>query len=460
MRYPACPAGRAARARPLIEEVTPSTVNLTFHGSASAAARSTPARPTCWIGATRFHEVLDAVRRARRRPDHVRRRQRLRPRARAARAARARADRDLLRRRRPRRRARLPRRRPTCARSRDAGMPIGCHGMRHRPWRGLGDDELDEELVGAKRLLEDVVGTPVTEAACPFGSYDRARARRPARAATATSTRATAAPRGPATGSRRATRSARTTTPTRVARILTARGPAPADARSWRRSGGAEQCAEGGAAADQRRPTSPRVGRVPAREPQQPTVTAEAWARALDVPWHVEQPNAGFMLLDRRRGRRRATSRSTPSGRSTAARERFCNLGAWCVLRRAPVPQPAAAEGAAGPGRLPLHRPLAERQRHRAQRAARLPLRSTRPPRWCPNLPWPSRPGALHDQLRPGGDRAHAQRRASSSSTATTRTAPPARHVVLRSAASETCYVVVPQGPAQGPAGVRARSCT
>ncbi len=52
------------------------------------------------------------------------------------------------------------------------GMAVGCHGMRHRPWRRLDADALEEELVDAKRLLEEVVQRPVTEAACPFGSYD------------------------------------------------------------------------------------------------------------------------------------------------------------------------------------------------------------------------------------------------------------------------------------------------
>jgi peptidoglycan/xylan/chitin deacetylase (PgdA/CDA1 family) len=55
----------------------------------------------------------------------------------------------------------------------DAGMTIGSHGMRHRPWRELGDDELHEELVGAKQLLEEVAERPIDEAGCPFGSYDR-----------------------------------------------------------------------------------------------------------------------------------------------------------------------------------------------------------------------------------------------------------------------------------------------
>lgn len=54
-----------------------------------------------------------------------------------------------------------------------AGMTIGCHGMRHRPWRELDDRELCREHVDARRLLEELVERPVDEAACPFGSYDR-----------------------------------------------------------------------------------------------------------------------------------------------------------------------------------------------------------------------------------------------------------------------------------------------
>jgi peptidoglycan/xylan/chitin deacetylase (PgdA/CDA1 family) len=54
-----------------------------------------------------------------------------------------------------------------------AGMEIGCHGMRHRPWRGLDRQALDEELVDAKMVLERAVGRPIMRAACPFGSYDR-----------------------------------------------------------------------------------------------------------------------------------------------------------------------------------------------------------------------------------------------------------------------------------------------
>jgi peptidoglycan/xylan/chitin deacetylase (PgdA/CDA1 family) len=54
-----------------------------------------------------------------------------------------------------------------------AGMRIGCHGMHHRPWRGLDAHALQEELVEARTILEAISGRPVTTAACPFGSYDR-----------------------------------------------------------------------------------------------------------------------------------------------------------------------------------------------------------------------------------------------------------------------------------------------
>ena len=52
-------------------------------------------------------------------------------------------------------------------------MGIGCHGMRHRPWRGLDEAALHEELVEAKAVLERIIERPVCDAACPFGTYDR-----------------------------------------------------------------------------------------------------------------------------------------------------------------------------------------------------------------------------------------------------------------------------------------------
>jgi peptidoglycan/xylan/chitin deacetylase (PgdA/CDA1 family) len=53
------------------------------------------------------------------------------------------------------------------------GMTIGCHGMHHRRWRRLSPGDLHQELVVSRDRLEEIVGRPVTHAACPFGSYDR-----------------------------------------------------------------------------------------------------------------------------------------------------------------------------------------------------------------------------------------------------------------------------------------------
>jgi hypothetical protein len=60
-------------------------------------------------------------------------------------------------------------------------------------------------------------------------------------------------------------------------------------------------------------------------------VPVEDWARAVAVPWKVDAPNAGYMLLDGDGvvGAHLAYySERTIDGRP----ERFCNLGAWCVL--------------------------------------------------------------------------------------------------------------------------------
>lgn len=54
-----------------------------------------------------------------------------------------------------------------------AGMDIGSHGTRHRPWADLRAGDLDEELKASRQKIEALVGRPVHEAACPFGSYDR-----------------------------------------------------------------------------------------------------------------------------------------------------------------------------------------------------------------------------------------------------------------------------------------------
>jgi peptidoglycan/xylan/chitin deacetylase (PgdA/CDA1 family) len=54
-----------------------------------------------------------------------------------------------------------------------AGMRVGSHGCHHRDWRTLTTEELKEELVASRRTFAEVLGHDVTEAACPFGSYDR-----------------------------------------------------------------------------------------------------------------------------------------------------------------------------------------------------------------------------------------------------------------------------------------------
>jgi peptidoglycan/xylan/chitin deacetylase (PgdA/CDA1 family) len=54
-----------------------------------------------------------------------------------------------------------------------AGMGIGSHGLHHRDWRTLDDRELHEELTVSRRTLAEIAGRDITEAACPFGSYDR-----------------------------------------------------------------------------------------------------------------------------------------------------------------------------------------------------------------------------------------------------------------------------------------------
>ncbi|WP_433084000.1 polysaccharide deacetylase family protein [Dactylosporangium sp. CA-052675] len=53
------------------------------------------------------------------------------------------------------------------------GMNIGTHGMHHHPWRGLDADRRRDEFVTARETIAEVIGAPVTQAACPLGRYDR-----------------------------------------------------------------------------------------------------------------------------------------------------------------------------------------------------------------------------------------------------------------------------------------------
>lgn len=54
-----------------------------------------------------------------------------------------------------------------------AGMEIGNHGMRHRPWAGLDVAALQEEIVEARSRLEQLTNSKIDQASCPFGSYNR-----------------------------------------------------------------------------------------------------------------------------------------------------------------------------------------------------------------------------------------------------------------------------------------------
>jgi peptidoglycan/xylan/chitin deacetylase (PgdA/CDA1 family) len=55
----------------------------------------------------------------------------------------------------------------------EAGMTVGSHGLRHRDWRRIGDDDLADEVAESRRVLAEAADAPVTEASIPFGSYDR-----------------------------------------------------------------------------------------------------------------------------------------------------------------------------------------------------------------------------------------------------------------------------------------------
>ena len=63
-------------------------------------------------------------------------------------------------------------------------------------------------------------------------------------------------------------------------------------------------------------------------------VSVDDWARSVDVPWSIGAPNHGFMLIDDEHDKAVVGvylafySERVVDGRA----ERFCNLGAWCVL--------------------------------------------------------------------------------------------------------------------------------
>ncbi|MEE4010561.1 polysaccharide deacetylase family protein [Roseibium sp. FZY0029] len=54
-----------------------------------------------------------------------------------------------------------------------AGSVIGSHGHDHVDWRNLDEAGFQREFFDARKKIEDAVGLPVTEAAIPFGAFDR-----------------------------------------------------------------------------------------------------------------------------------------------------------------------------------------------------------------------------------------------------------------------------------------------
>jgi len=56
---------------------------------------------------------------------------------------------------------------------RDAGFSVGSHGVDHLPWTTLAEADLHRETTEAKAMIEAALGAPVTDAALPFGSYNR-----------------------------------------------------------------------------------------------------------------------------------------------------------------------------------------------------------------------------------------------------------------------------------------------
>jgi peptidoglycan/xylan/chitin deacetylase (PgdA/CDA1 family) len=152
--------------------VGPRSINLTFHGIGAPERRLDPGEPDVWLGTDEFRSVLDAV--AGRRDVRIT--------FDDGNSSDVKHALPELRRRGLRATFFVVAGRlgtPGFLDEHDvralaeAGMAIGCHGMRHRTWRRLDDRALHEELLDARRMLEEIVQRPVREAACPFGHYDR-----------------------------------------------------------------------------------------------------------------------------------------------------------------------------------------------------------------------------------------------------------------------------------------------
>ena len=53
-----------------------------------------------------------------------------------------------------------------------AGMTIGSHGVNHVVWSRADSSVLQDETIGSRSALQDVTGTPIDEAAIPFGAWN------------------------------------------------------------------------------------------------------------------------------------------------------------------------------------------------------------------------------------------------------------------------------------------------
>ena len=259
-------------------------------------------------------------------------------------------------------------------------------------------------------MLEAIVERPVTEAACPFGSYDRRVLRALRRAGYRTSTRATAARRGPATSLQARNSVGPHDEPTLLDRIAALDS---AVHRCPTRQAGGEAVAvtpHQGA----RRGAPDRRGRRRRRSPSSCTRTSTsacrptAWARAVEVPWEVERPNAGFMLLDGDADRRRpprlllgaddrrphasASATSVPGAccPTTASTACGCSRRCW---RRTATTSPTSRRAGTWSG---------------STRGSGFRFLDTTTA-VVPNLPWPSRPGRDTISSDPDADRAHAR---------------------------------------------------
>ena len=368
----------------------------------AAAAASTPGEADVWVSREQFLALLDSR--------HDRADVRITfddgnasdVEPRPAGAARARPEGDVLRRRRPPRHARVPRRRRRQgARGRrdDDRLPRHAPSRVARPrrrraaTRSSSTPRRSSRTSSAARSRRPRARSAPTTAGSCAGCGGRA---------TPTSTRATAARPARASSCRPATASARTTSRPCSSRSSGSRRRLPRPAAT-REAGG-----EAVAVTSRDGPPSPC-----ARSPR-PTSRA---SRSSCTPTSTSACRPT-------RGRARSTcpgrsSGPTPASCSSTATtvvgahlafysertidgrsERFCNLGAWCVLpdhrfhALRLLKALLAQDGYHFTDLSPSGNVVGVNQRSASSS-------STRRPRSCPNLPWPSRPGGTRSAPTP-----------------------------------------------------------